>query len=455
MKLAKLFEQINTGLMTLYGTRKGRMLASLPSRIRLEIELQQAGSERLIALIQLLVVSIFGLLYLVAPKTYPEEATFAPVPWVLLFYFLFTAMQLYISRVCLPPAWATYLSIIGNIVLLYLLIWSFHLQYMQPPSFYLKAPTLLYVFIFIALRALRFEVRFVLFAGACASLGWLVMIYYVYQASGPGDMVTRDYVEYMTSNSMLFGAEFDKIMTIIVVTLVLAMAIHRANRLMVESIIETTIAGDLSHFVPQQVADSLANSSEEPQSGHAKLTTATIMFIDIEGFTTLSERLKPDEVIATLNRFFSIVEREVERYAGIINQFQGDAVLVSFETAPDDYTPAEGALLSALNIQNALKNDNAIDGVQLKCRIGINTGPVINGFIGSSSRLIYTVHSDAVNIAARLEQQNKVFGTSILISEATKKECRHQLASFDLKGTIALRGRSHAVQVYAVEPLPS
>jgi len=428
------------------------MLAELPPRILREIERQQADSERLIAWIQMLVVLVFGVLYLLSPKTFPEDATFVPVPWVLLFYLMFTLLQLQVSRAGLPPDWAIYLSVLGNIGLLYLLIWSFHLQYMQPPSFYLKAPTLLYIFIFIALRTLRFEVRFVLFAGLCASLGWLAMIFYVYQASGTGETVTRDYVEYMTSNRMLFGAEFDKIITIIIVTLVLAAAIYRAKRLLVESIIETTIADDLSHFVPRPVADSLAIAPEEPQSGHARLTVATIMFIDIEGFTTLSEHLEPDEVIATLNRFFGIVETEIERYNGIINQFQGDAVLVSFESGTSDHTPAECAVLSALNIQTRLKDSTFINNVRLKCRVGINTGHVVNGYIGSSSRLIYTVHSDAVNIAARLEQQNKVFGTYILVTEATKKECRPKLAHFDMKGLIALKGRSRCVQVYSVKP---
>ncbi|GGB95126.1 adenylate cyclase [Marinobacterium zhoushanense] len=431
----------------------GRTLTELPPRILREIEQHQAGSERLIAWIQMLVVFIFGMLYLLSPKTYPEEASFVPVPWVLLFYLLFTLLQLYVSRICLPPDWATYMSIVGNISLLYLLIWSFHLQYMQPPSFYLKAPTLLYIFIFIALRALRFEVRFILFSGLCASVGWLIMVYYVYQDSGAGALVTRDYVEYMTSNKMLIGAEFDKIITIIVVTLVLAMAIHRAKQILIKSIIETTIACDLSHFVPQQVADSLAQAPEEPQSGHARQTVATIMFIDIEGFTALSERLKPNDVVSTLNLFFSIVESEIERYNGIINQFQGDAVLVSFEQGTQDHSPPECALLSALNINATLERTLFVDDTKLKCRIGINTGQVVSGYMGSRSRLIYTVHSDAVNIAARLEQHNKEFRTSILVSEATKKECRSGLARFDMRGTIALRGRNHGVQVYSVEPL--
>ena len=84
---------------------------------------------------------------------------------------------------------------------------------MQPPSFYLRVPTLLYIFIFIALRALRPEARFVVLAGIVAALGWSLLA--LYAVSGPEgmEMITRDYVLYMTSNSVLIGAEIDKIVS--------------------------------------------------------------------------------------------------------------------------------------------------------------------------------------------------------------------------------------------------
>ena len=82
----------------------------------------------------------------------------------------------------------------AGVALLFGLIWSFHLQYGQPPSFYLKVPTLLYVFIFIALRALRFEAKYVVFAGLAAALGWLAMVLYVVYAEPGNSMVTRNWL---------------------------------------------------------------------------------------------------------------------------------------------------------------------------------------------------------------------------------------------------------------------
>src|SRR5918996_421337 len=131
--------------------------------------------------------------------------------------------------------WIQLAIIVTDMALLYCLIWSFHLQYMQPASFYLKAPTQQYVYIFIALRALRFEVQYVVLAGAAAALGWVVMIGYVLFADPHNAMITRNYVEYLTSNSILVGAEIDKIITIAAVTTILAFAIHAARRMMTQA----------------------------------------------------------------------------------------------------------------------------------------------------------------------------------------------------------------------------
>ena len=102
------------------------------------------------------------------------------------------------------------ISVAADVGLLMILNWSLHIQYMQPASFYLKAPIMLYVFIFIALRALRFDPAFIVAAGTMAALGWLCLMLYALFAV-PGDaMITRDYVQYVTSNSILVGAEVDK-----------------------------------------------------------------------------------------------------------------------------------------------------------------------------------------------------------------------------------------------------
>jgi adenylate cyclase len=141
-----------------------RMQSRLPERVRESITQQQCESEKLISWVQLLLVVTFGILYALAPSSAPE-AGFQPVPWVLSAYFIFTMIRLIGSHRGQLPDWLLMVSVIMDMGLLMVLIWSFHIQYMQPASFYLKAPTMVYVFIFISPRALRFEPRFILLAG--------------------------------------------------------------------------------------------------------------------------------------------------------------------------------------------------------------------------------------------------------------------------------------------------
>src|SRR3954453_17689837 len=182
----------------------------LPERVRRAIARQEEDSEKLIGWVQLAIVLVFVILYTVSPKTFDQRAaSFEPVPLALGGYALFTLMRLGLAYGKRLPGWFRYLSMVIDMALLMGLIWSFHIQYHQPASFYLKAPTLLYVFIFIALRALRFEGRFVLAAGFAAAAGWAILVGYVALSDGAMSMVTHDYVHYLTSNAVLIGAEVD------------------------------------------------------------------------------------------------------------------------------------------------------------------------------------------------------------------------------------------------------
>ena len=198
-----------------------RELQQLPRRVREAIQQQQHSSEILLCWAQLIIVFAFRVLYALSPRTPTISSSIEPVPFALAAYFGFTLLRIVLAYRRKLPRWFVYLSIVIDMTLLMGLIWTFRLQYRQPPSFYLKSPTLLYVFIFIALRALYFEYRFVAFAGAVAALGWSFLVLYAVEVN-PGDtMITRDYVQYITSNSVLLGAEFDKIFAILMVTAVL------------------------------------------------------------------------------------------------------------------------------------------------------------------------------------------------------------------------------------------
>lgn len=425
--------------------------ARLPPRVRESIRRQQESSEVLIGWVQLGVVLTFATLYTIAPKTFTAEAEFAPVPWALSVYFVFTVLRLVLSHSGRLPNWMLYLSVVVDMVLLMALIWSFHLQYKQPASFYLKVPTLLYVFIFIALRGLRFQARFVIIAGVAAAIGWLLMVVYAISIDPANSMITRNYVKYMTSNSVLLGAEFDKIISILLVTAILAVAITRARRLLIQSVVDSSTAQDLSRFVPTEVVRRVRSSELGVEAGEGEVDLATIFFTDIESFTTISESLEPKQLIKTLNEYFTAVVEPIERYGGTVTQFQGDAILASFNLPEPHPEHAANAIRAAIEIQAVLNNRTFGDGITLKSRIGINSGTVVGGLVGTGKRLGYTIHGDDVNLAARLEQLNKEYGTRIIVSETTAQLAGWERFSFKRLGEVQVRGRRTATTIYTVE----
>lgn len=419
-----------------------------PERVRQTFAEQESQSEILVGWVQLVLVGFFIAIYSLSPKTSAGTA-FQPVPWVLGVYLFVTLLRLWLSYRTVLPGWLLMASIVIDMALLMGLIWSFHIQYEQPPSFYLKAPTVLYVFIFIAVRALRFSPRYVIVSGIVAALGWLALAGYVMVAE-PGDpMITRDYVEYMTSNHILVGAEVDKIMSILVVTGVLAVALVRARRTMIQAVTETAAARELSRFVPTEIAARITRSDTRIAPGDGEVKEATILFTDIEGFSSVSEHLAPDALARMLNDYFAAISAILGRTGGVINQFQGDALLITFNTVRPDPDHATHAVQTALEIQALVGARTFGDGAVLKTRCGISTGRVVSGAVGTDDMLIYTVHGDQVNVAARLEALNKDFGTYVMVSESTVAACT-QACRFTPLAQVTVRGRQAPVQVYGV-----
>jgi len=422
---------------------------ALPAKIRVAIAHQQDGSERLIGWIQLAILTAFAALYIAAPKTTPTGAAFEPVPVFLGAYFAFTCLRLWRAYQGALPAWFLLLSIVVDMALLLGLIWSFHLQYEQPPSFYLKAPTLLYIFIFIALRALRFEPGYVLAAGIVGAAGWLALVAYAAMGEVGGAMVTRDYVVYLTSNSVLVGGEIDKVMSIMVVTAVLCIAIARARRLLIQSIYDSAVKEDLSHFVPAGVAGRIATADGQLPTESRE---ATMLFADVENFTALSESLSSDATVQTMNEYFALFSAAIERAGGVVIFFQGDAIFAAFNLPADNPAHATCAVAAAVEVQRALASHTFAIGRRLNARIGINTGVVTGGVIGARELSSYTLYGDAVNIAARLEQLNKKHNTRILASARTVELCATGRFDFESKGLETVRGRAQSIEVFTPRP---
>ncbi|MDJ0776982.1 MAG: adenylate/guanylate cyclase domain-containing protein [Gammaproteobacteria bacterium] len=171
----------------------------------------------------------------------------------------------------------------------------------------------------------------------------------------------------------------------------------------------------LGRFVPEKIAGSLLASGGELE---VQQTEATILFCDIEAFTRMTESLGPVKIVAVLNAYFSAMVDILERHDGVVTQFQGDAILATFNVPIPDPDHARQAIEAAREMLACVAS-RKFEGEEVRIRIGINTGPVVAGAIGAEGRLNYTVHGDAVNLAARLESSNKDYGTRLLVSAQT------------------------------------
>ena len=179
----------------------------------------------------------------------------------------------------------------------------------------------------------------------------------------------------------------------------------------------------------------------------------TVLFSDIRGFTTLSEKGQPEDVVHTLNEYFTRMVHLVFLHKGTLDKFVGDMVMALFGAPLADPQHADHAVEAALDmvVELAILNERwkAEGRPELDIGIGINTGPMIAGNIGSDAIMSYTVIGDAVNLGARLESLNKQYGTRIIISDATRQQLTGRYL-FRPLGDVVVKGKTKPVAIFEV-----
>jgi adenylate cyclase len=184
-----------------------------------------------------------------------------------------------------------------------------------------------------------------------------------------------------------------------------------------------------------------------------ELVHATAMFVDLRGFTALSTRLQPADVVAILNEYYTIVQRVTEREGGVITQFLGDGMVIVFGGPLRPLRDhADRAVAAGVTLARAIRDRPPTFGTRLDAGIGICTGDMIAGNIVAGDRLIYTIVGDAVNQAARLQVKTRELGKAILLTDSTRQALAPSRAlSLVPCGRVALRGIAAPVEVFAVE----
>lgn len=212
-----------------------------------------------------------------------------------------------------------------------------------------------------------------------------------------------------------------------------------------------------SAFVPVDLVRSLMKSGEQLElGGHSRFLT--IMFCDLESFSTLSENSPSQELLLRVSKYLEVATRAINEELGTVDKFIGDGVMAFWgaPTALDEH--AWHACVAALKIQQRMKELNQAWIAQglppLNVRIGIHSDAVLVGNIGSPERMSYTVMGDGVNIAARLEGINKDFGTQICVSKSVFREAGERLQLRPLED-VTVKGRKTPVAVYELQGLKS
>ena len=207
------------------------------------------------------------------------------------------------------------------------------------------------------------------------------------------------------------------------------------------------------YLSPDVYAQVLANPALAELGG--KRREMTVLFSDIRGFTTMTERGQPEAVVEQLNTYFSAMVDVLFQHRGTLDKFVGDMVMALFGAPLTDDEHADHAVQAALAMQARLKELNVVwkaAGLpEIATGVGVNTGEMIAGTIGSDQVRSYTVIGDAVNLGSRIESLNKQYGTTVLISESTVKQLKHQ---YDLRtlGDVVVKGKSQAVAIFEVRP---
>lgn len=213
------------------------------------------------------------------------------------------------------------------------------------------------------------------------------------------------------------------------------------------------IKNTFSRYMPPKVVNHLLENPELLKLGGEE-RIVTVLFSDIADFTTISENINPPDLVNLLNEYLTEMTNIVLEEGGIIDKYQGDAIMAEFGVPISMPNHADMAVKTGLRMQKRLKElrytwlERGLPA--LRCRIGINTGSMIIGNMGSDQVFDYTAIGDAVNLASRLEGANKRYNTFLMISEFTHESITKNMFKTRIVDVIKVKGKSKAVRVYEV-----
>ena len=324
---------------------------------------------------------------------------------------------------------------------------TYALGTIQAPSTSLFLPPLFLYFVFIALSALRLDQKLVWFAGICCSMQYLALSYY----STDGFRVSAELPQILTAPQHHVA----KSIVLLLTTLAIALVVTELRKRLLNSLIQAEQQQKILNLFGQHVSPQVAaRLTSDEDAGASRSESASILFFDIRGFTAFAEKREPEAVVTYLNTVFESLIETVNRHNGFVNKFLGDGFMAVFVSADGEDKHCRNALLAAIEISEQVRSlvaNNQIDDT--KIGIGIHSGQVMTGNIGSSARREFTIIGDVVNLASRLEQLTKQFEREILMSKEVADAVLLEGLETEFVAEAAIKGRETREKIYTLASL--
>jgi class 3 adenylate cyclase len=409
------------------------------------IRVEERQNEKKIHIARMTILALMAAMMTIARLVMgePVHETFSVIAPASVFYFIlgFFFWRHFVQRGC-PPTMSNLLTSLDLAYVVIALVGISRLD--KPYTFdgFIIEPPFFILFLLNALSGLRFDFKASIY---CAAASILVVfglgfydIYGGHFATVPGKIFETVFKAALVGGTALVSGYIG----------------HRSKELIVQVVKEQEekkfIRSVFGRYATEEVVEDALRRGLKLGGEEREVT---ILFSDIRNFTGLAERLQPNEVVDLLNDYFSEMVGVISRNAGILNKFVGDGIVAIFGAPQSHGNDAERAVKTALEMMERLEEFNRRlvkkGRPELNIGLGINTGRVVVGNIGSTERMEYTAIGDAVNLASRLEELNKELETSILISHSTYRQVKEVVQAKRLK-QVKVKGKEKRVWVYEV-----
>lgn len=339
------------------------------------------------------------------------------------------------------PGWVQYLSafVETSIPTTGMIVGSMFLG----PIYTLFTPAAFVYPIFIVLSALRLNLRLCVFTGAVAGLEYSTLaLFFISQGSNTAiEPILSGVPHHLLKGFLLF--------TTGVVTGLVTLQIKQRILKSFEMVEERNrISRTFGEYVSPVVMDKLMTLKPDLRSERRRVC---VMFLDIRNFTTFAEKRTPEDVFAYLESLFEFMIEIVNRHHGVINKFLGDGFMAVFGAPLSEGSDCVNAVAAAMEILRRVEEEVACGNVlPTTVGIGLHAGEAVTGSIGSALRKEYAVIGDVVNLASRIEQLNKKFGSQLLVSDDVWQTLDEVFPKAIAMGDVHVKGRERAIQIFQV-----